>query len=102
MPAVDVTTVLRKALRELESQKSRLDGQIAALHAALDGDAPSTSPTKNISTPSRRRRRMSPAARRAVGLRMKAYWAKRRAAATKTKAGPSTRRKTRRPSRKKK
>jgi hypothetical protein len=37
---VDVATVLRKALSELESQKSRLDRQIAALHAALDGDAP--------------------------------------------------------------
>jgi hypothetical protein len=101
MPA-DVTTVLRKALNQLESQKSRLDRQIAALHAALDGDAPATGRTNNTPTHSRRRRRMTPAARRAVGLRMKTYWAKRRQAATKVKARTSTRRKTRRPSRKKK
>jgi hypothetical protein len=78
MPA-DVTTVLRKALSELESQKSRLDRQIAALHAALDGDAPATSAPNRTPSPSRRRRRMSAAARRAVGLRMKAYWANKRA-----------------------
>lgn len=102
MPAVDVTTVLRRALSELESQKSRLDRQIAALHAALDGDAPATSPTNSTPTSSRRRRRMPASARRAVGLRMKAYWAKRRAAATKVKARTRTQRKTRRSSRKKK
>ena len=99
---VDVTTVLRRALSELESQKSRLDRQIAALHAALDGDGTTTSPSKRTPIPSRRMRRMTAAARRAVGLRMKAYWAKRREAATKVKARTSTRTKTRRSSRKKK
>ena len=99
---VDVTTVLRKALSELQSQKVRLDRQIAALHAALDGDAPATVRTNNTPTPPRRRRRMTAAARRAVGLRMTAYWAKRRKAAPKVKAGTSTRMKTQRLSRKKK
>ena len=97
---VDVTTVLRKALSELESQKARLDRQIAALHAALDGDAATSAPN-STRTPSRRRPRMNAAARRAVGLRMKAYWAKRREAA-KVKARTGTRAKTRRASRKKK
>ena len=102
MPAVDVTTVLQRALSELDSQKARLDRQIAALHAALDGDAPASVRTNNAPTPSRRRRGMTAAARRVVGVRMKAYWAKRREAATKVKARASTRAKTRRPSRKKK
>jgi hypothetical protein len=99
---VDVTTVLRKALSQLESQKARLDRQIAALHAALDGDAPTTVRTNNTPTPPRRRRRMTAAARRAVGLRMKAYWAKRRGAASKVKVVPTTQGKARRRSRKKK
>jgi hypothetical protein len=82
----DVTTVLRKALNQLESQKSRLDRQIVTLYAALDGDAPQTAETNGTLPPASRKRGMSTAARRAVGLRMKTYWAKRRLAATKEKA----------------
>jgi hypothetical protein len=40
--------------------------------SSLDGDAP-------VARRARKRRRMSPAQRKAVGERMKAYWAKRRA-----------------------
>jgi len=71
--AVDVSATIRKALREIQSERDRLDRQIAALRGALGGA--STGPR----APSRRRRGMSAAARRAVGKRMKAYWAKRRA-----------------------
>jgi hypothetical protein len=83
---VNVTSVLRKALNQLESQKARLDRQIIALHAALDGDAPQIAETDGTPPPSPRKRHMSTAARRAVGRRMKAYWAKRRQASTKAKA----------------
>ena len=80
---VDVTRVLQKALSELQSQQARLDRQIVALHAVLGGDStPAPAPGSALPT---RKRRMSAAARRAVGARMKAYWAKRREASTTTK-----------------
>lgn len=75
----DVVGTLRRALLELESEKNRIEGQIAAIQSVLGGGA-------------RRGRRpgvgggrkpMSAAARRAVSQRMKAYWAKRRAAKAK-------------------
>lgn len=80
-----LTAPLRKALRQLEVEKQRIDGQIAAVRAALEalgdtgrGTAPSRAKPK--------RSRMSVAARRAVSQRMKAYWAKRKAALAKGKA----------------
>ncbi len=69
MPA-NVTATLRKVLSQLEAERSRIDQQIRSIHTVL-GQAGSTQRTG--------RRRMSPAQRKAVGLRMKAYWAKRRA-----------------------
>ena len=81
--ANDITATLRKALGNLTSQKQRLDRQISAIETALGalGRSPQAAG-------SRGRRRMSPAARRAIGKRMKAYWAKRKADAArgKTKA----------------
>jgi len=79
--ANDITATLRKALGQLSSQKEKLDRQIAAIEAALGalGRSPQGA------APRRGGRRMSAAARRAVGRRMKAYWAKRRADATKGK-----------------
>lgn len=74
-----IRTMLRKKVTELESARSRVDRELAAIRGALEAlggtgrsrNAPNVSP--------RKRRAMSPAARRAVGRRMKAYWAKRRA-----------------------
>jgi hypothetical protein len=97
----DVTATLRTVLHELEAEKEHLDRQIGAVRSALDGAVPS--PTRNVARQGgqrrsmtaaevgagattsrpRRRRRMSAAARAAVGRRMKAYWAKRRAAKAK-------------------
>ena len=73
--ANDITATLRKALGRLTSQKERLDRQISAIETALGalGRSPQAAGA-------RRGKRMSPAARRAIGKRMKAYWAKRRAA----------------------
>jgi hypothetical protein len=75
MPA-NVTATLRKALSQLEAERSRIDHQLGLIHAVL-GQAGSTQRTG--------RRRMSPAERAAVSRRMKAYWAKRRAATKKPK-----------------
>jgi hypothetical protein len=71
----DITAVLQRALGELQSQRMKLDRQIAALRLVLDGDG---AKAPNDASVPRRKRRMSAAARRALGLRMKAYWAKRR------------------------
>ena len=78
---------LRKALRQLEAEKQCIDHQIATVRAALKvlgdmGRGTPPSPTRGKA----RWRRMNAAARRAVSQRMKAYWAKRKAAARKGKA----------------
>ena len=82
--ANDITVTLRRALTQLSSQKQRLDRQISALETALGalGRAPQAGAPRG-------RRRMSPAARRAIGRRMKAYWAKRKADASRGKAKAS-------------
>jgi cell division septum initiation protein DivIVA len=76
---VDVTAVLQKALKQLGTDNERLDRQIKALEAAVNGG---TSWTSVVGEPIRRRRRpkMSAEARRAVGRRMQAYWARRKGA----------------------
>jgi hypothetical protein len=82
--ANDITVTLRRALTKLSSQKQRLDRQISAIETALGalGRAPQAAAPRG-------RRRMSPAARRAIGKRMKAYWAKRKADAARGKAKAS-------------
>ena len=72
----NVSVALRKALTLLESEKARIDGQIAAIRGVLTGARPGAGATRRA----RRRKPMSAAAKRAVSIRMKAYWAKRRAA----------------------
>jgi len=85
--ADDVRTMLRRALTKLASEKTRVDRQIAALKTALgalDGQ-----PRPAAGRPARRT--MSPAARKAIARKMKAYWAKRRGkkvATTKSKRRP--------------
>ena len=82
--ANDITITLRKALGKLTSQKTRLDRQIAAIETALGA---MRRPQQR--TGARGGRRMSAAARRAIGRRMKAYWAKRKAEAARGKAKSS-------------
>lgn len=82
-----LTAPLRKALRQLEAEKRRIDREITAVRAALEalGDkGRGTPPSSPRAKP--RRRRMSATARRALSQRMKAYWAKRKAASAKGKA----------------
>ena len=79
--ADQISSTLRKALGKLAAQKAHLDRQISAIEAAL-GALGGGLPRANGG---RSRKGMSPAARRAIGKRMKAYWAKRRADAAKGK-----------------
>ena len=82
-----VMAPLRKALGQLETEQQRIAREIAAVRAALEalGDRSRRSPAPPIRAKVPRSRRMSAAARRAVSQRMKAYWAKRRAASAKGK-----------------
>jgi hypothetical protein len=81
--ANDVTGTLRKALGQLSAQKQKIDQQIAAIETALGAlGRRSSAAVGNRGG----RRPMSPAARRKVGRRMKAYWAKRKADAARNKA----------------
>jgi hypothetical protein len=83
-----VTSTLRKALRQLEEDRGRIDRQIGALRAVLDDSGPAGSlPSRATPTrPKSTRRPMSVAARRAVSRRMKVYWEQRKAAPAKAKA----------------
>jgi hypothetical protein len=83
-----VTAALRKALRQLESERHHIDRQIVGIRALLDGTERRTRPTaprRSVARRTAKRRRMSLAARRAVSQRMKAYWATRKGAAAKAK-----------------
>ncbi len=76
----NLTATLRKALAELVTEQARLDRQIAGIRQILAGDE--RGPVRRV-PPKRRatgRKPMSAKARKALSRRMKAYWAKRRAA----------------------
>jgi hypothetical protein len=79
--ATNVSTTLRTVLHQLTSQRARLDRQIGAVRAALDGAVSPLAP--RLRQRRRSRGRMSAAARQEVSRRMKTYWAKRRAQAHK-------------------
>ena len=83
----DLTKTLRKALAELQAEREKIEGQIAAVQKVLGADA--RGPGRRARKPAKRRKRvrkMSAAARKAVSRRMKKYWAGRRAKAAKGKA----------------
>jgi hypothetical protein len=74
--ADDVRTTLQRALTKLKSERVALDRQIKALETAIGAFAGQF----RAMGPGRRRRKMNAAARKAIGERMRAYWAKRRIA----------------------
>ena len=76
---VDIARTLRQAVAKLESERDRIERQLSAIRSILGG------PDGRGAGRGRRRRRMTPAARRAVSQRMKAYWAARRAGKGKAK-----------------
>ena len=82
--AIEVRTTLRKALGKLQSEQDRMERQISAVQAVLAALAGRGAGRNTSAAGKRRRRPMSTAARRAIGKRMKAYWAKRRAKKGKT------------------
>ena len=76
----DVARTLREALAKLGAERRHLDRKILALQGALRAvNGTPAAGRRAGGRPKRARRSMSPAARRAVSRRMKAYWAKRRA-----------------------
>ena len=85
--ATDITKTLRKALVELQKERKQIDRQIAAIETALAGGGLRLRGATGRRAKGRKagRKAMSPAARKAVSRRMKAYWAKRRAKAAKAK-----------------
>ena len=79
---IDIRLPLRQALKQLQSERSRIDHQISALTDALSKigrGAPGRAATVGKRA-KRVRPKMSAAQKRAVSKRMKAYWAKKRAA----------------------
>lgn len=75
--SINLSVTLRKAVRGLESEREKIDRQIAAIRSVLGAGLQGHRPGLAAG---RIRKPMSAAARRAVSLRMKAYWAKQRAA----------------------
>ncbi len=71
----DLSRTLQTAVRQLEVEKQHIERQIAAVRRALDGAG------RTVLSALPRRRRMSAAERRAVSLRMKAYWARKKVTA---------------------
>ena len=91
--AVNVRASLRRALAQLQTQRTRIDREISALEwalAAMQGASERT-PAKKPSEKKkasekkspRARRKMSAKARKAASTRMKAFWADKKAQAGK-------------------
>ncbi len=83
----NVTAALRRALRELQAERQVMDRQVRAIRSLLGESDQRRVPTRAVAhrRAKARRPRMSATARQAVGARMKAYWAKRRAEKAKAK-----------------
>jgi hypothetical protein len=72
---------LNRALKELHQERARLDRQISAISNALTEVGGKIARVAGVKrTRSRAARSMNAAQKKAVSVRMKAYWAKRRAA----------------------
>jgi hypothetical protein len=82
---INVTATLHRAMQSLRSERNRIDGQIRAVQTALGISTNSHTGSNSYRPTSSRRRRMSPAARRALSKRMKAYWAAKRRTGGKAK-----------------
>lgn len=85
--------IITAAIEGFESQKRRIDGQIAELRSLLTGGPAETTATPE--SPKRKRRKMSAAARKRIGDAQRARWA-----ASKKAAGPSVSKATPKPKRK--
>ncbi|MCC7415921.1 MAG: hypothetical protein IT176_02185 [Acidobacteria bacterium] len=70
-------TAIQRAIAALETERQQIDRKIAALQGLL---GPGRGRSRANGAGRRRRRPMSAAARKAVSVRMKEYWAGRRKA----------------------
>lgn len=77
--AIDVRTSLNRALKDLHKEREHIDRQITALGRALAEVGGKVAARGRAAGRRVKRRTMSAAQKRAVSVRMKAYWAKRRA-----------------------
>jgi len=78
--AIDVRSSLKRALKSLHSDRARIDRQITAITTALGELGGGVARVaKTAGKKAKRARNMSAAQKKAVSVRMKAYWAKRRA-----------------------
>lgn len=84
LTADSIALTIRQALHRLEAERKQVDAQIETLQRVLtlmDGRKAKPAATPAATKPAPRKRGgMSAKARQAVRERMKAYWAKRRAA----------------------
>jgi hypothetical protein len=76
-----IRSSLTKVLKQLHLERARIERQVSALSAAI-GQLGGSKKKASRKAGQRRRRAMSAVQKRAVSKRMKAYWAKRRAAKT--------------------
>jgi len=75
--ATDVRSSLNQALKALHADRARIEKQIDAVTSAISSLGGAA--VRAVKTAGRRgRRKMNAAQKKAVSLRMKAYWAKRR------------------------
>jgi len=75
--AVDVRSSLNRALKALHADRARIEKQIDAVTSALTALGGAVGRAAK-SAGRRGRRKMNAAQKKAVSVRMKAYWAKRR------------------------
>ena len=79
------------AIKELERQKAAISVEIETIDSQLKGSASrAAKKAKAVSAPTGRINRKTAAARKAQSLRMKEYWAAKRAKAAKSKAVKKT------------
>lgn len=76
--AIDVRSSLNRALKSLHADRARLDRQIDAVVSAISALGGAAARVGRTAA-RKSRRKMNAAQKKAVSLRMKAYWAKRRA-----------------------
>ena len=77
--AIDVRSSLNKALKALHADRAKIDKQIHALTSAISALGGAAGRLAKA-TKRQGRRKMNAAQKKAVSVRMKAYWAKRRGA----------------------
>ena len=77
--ALDVRSSLNKALKALHADRARIERQIDAVTSAISALGGAAGRVAKAGA-RRGRRKMNSAQKKAVSVRMKAYWAKRRAA----------------------